>query len=247
MEFVDVAEELNKELDLSHYFENTITALCAQFIMYDKRYEPPSTDKIMQISDLDEKYKQIDIYAQNKAKKWLESYIKEINGIDSKIISNHGYAYKHAYKKAVKTAQAILHWKIGNTYEIFHGEWLSFEDFKATNTVKRLWERFIEYARAYTENDNLLISEKIKISICSNFTKHLNTLTLIIKKYDAFFHQLVYHMWYKEHVSIPNKISPPETMRKKEIITKQPTLSDITKANQMALDDFLNIWNKAFK
>src|SRR5207244_236244 len=87
MEFVNVAKELNKELDLYHYFENTITALCARFIMYDKRYEPTSADKIMQISDLDEKYKQIDIYAQNKAKKWLESYIKELNGIDSKIIS----------------------------------------------------------------------------------------------------------------------------------------------------------------
>ncbi|CAG8663201.1 564_t:CDS:2, partial [Cetraspora pellucida] len=98
MEFVDVAKELNKELNLSYYFENTITALCARFIMYDKRYEPPSTDKIMQISDLDEKYKQIDIYAQNK---WLESYIKEINvknRINSKKISNCGYAYKHAYK-----------------------------------------------------------------------------------------------------------------------------------------------------
>ncbi|CAJ0763059.1 19265_t:CDS:2 [Entrophospora sp. SA101] len=32
-------------------------------------------------------------------------------------------------------------------------------------------------------------------------------------------------------------------MRKKEIITEQPTLSDIMKADQMALDNFLNIWN----
>ncbi|CAG8848805.1 1756_t:CDS:1, partial [Racocetra persica] len=97
--------------------------------MYDKRYEPPSTDKIMQISDLDEKYKQIDIYTQNKAKKWLESYIKKINmknGIDSKKISNREYAYKRAYKKM----QDILYQKIGNTYEIYHEDWLSFEDFK---------------------------------------------------------------------------------------------------------------------
>ncbi|CAJ0847069.1 4502_t:CDS:2 [Entrophospora sp. SA101] len=107
------------------------------------------------------------------AKKWLKSYIKEINvinGIAPKIISNRGYAYKRAYKNAIKTAQAISYQKIGDTYEIFYGDWLNFEDFK---------------------------------------------------------------------------IGPPETMRKKEIITEQPTLSDIMKADQMALDNFLNIWSKA--
>ncbi|CAG8624923.1 5237_t:CDS:1, partial [Paraglomus brasilianum] len=248
MEFADVAKELNRGLDLSNYFENTINGLCARFIMYDKKYEPPSTDKIMKITDSDEKYKQVDTYAQNKAKKWLESYIKEINvinGIAPKIISNRGYAYKRAYKNAIKTAQSILHQKIGNTYEIFHGEWLSFEDFKATNTVERLWERFIEYAGAYTENDNLLISEEIKKSICSDFTKHLNALIPIIEKYDVFFHKLVYHMRYKEHITIPDKIGQPETMRKNEMITEQPTLSHISKTDQLALVSFLNTWNKA--
>ncbi|CAG8654142.1 17163_t:CDS:2 [Cetraspora pellucida] len=243
MEFIDIAKELNKKLDLSHYFKNTINGLCAQFIMYDKKYEPPSTDKIMKITDSDEKYKQIDTYAQNKAKKWLESYIKEINVIDGiapKIISNCGYAYKRAYKNAIKTAQSILYQKVGNTYEIFHRKWLSFEDFKATNNVERLWKKFIEYARAYTENDNLLISEGIKKSICSDFTKHLNVIIPIIKKYDVFFHKLVYHMQYKEHITISDKIGQSEIMRKNEMITEQPTLSHISKTDQLALESFLN-------
>ncbi|CAG8735806.1 5415_t:CDS:1, partial [Cetraspora pellucida] len=240
-----VAKELGRSIDLSHYFENTITELCARFIICDKRHEPPSTDKIMQLTDFDEKYKQIDIYAQNKAKKWLELYIKEKNGIDSKIIANHGYAYKRAYKKAVKTAQAILHWNIGNTYEIFHEEWLNFEDFKVSDTVSRLWEKFIEYVKAYTENDNLLIGEEIKKSICSDFMKHLNVLIPIIEKYDVFFHKLVYHMRYKEHITIPDKIGQPETMRKNEMITEQPTLSHISKTDQLTLESFLNTWNKA--
>ncbi|CAG8482086.1 1095_t:CDS:2 [Racocetra persica] len=141
---------------------------------------------------------------------------------------------------AIKTAQSILHQKIDNTYEIFHREWLSFEDFKATNTVERLWERFIEYAGAYTENDNLLISEEIKKSICSDFTKHLNALIPIIEKYDVFFHRLVYHIRYKEHITIPDKIGQPETMRKNEMITEQPTLSHISKTDQLALESFLN-------
>ncbi|PKK60995.1 hypothetical protein RhiirC2_792482 [Rhizophagus irregularis] len=68
IEFVNVAKELGKALDLYHYFEKTIIGLCVQFIMYDKRYEPALSDKIMQIRDPDEKYKQIDNYAQKKAK-----------------------------------------------------------------------------------------------------------------------------------------------------------------------------------
>ncbi|RHZ45606.1 hypothetical protein Glove_668g25 [Diversispora epigaea] len=103
----------------------------------------------------------------------------------------------------------------------------------------------MEYARAYTEDDNILVSEEIKESICSDIIKHLNILTPIVEKYDTFFHQLIYHMRYKEHIAIPDKIGSPETMRKKEIITEQPTLSNITKSDQIALDDFLNTWNKA--
>ncbi|CAJ0651449.1 6482_t:CDS:2 [Entrophospora sp. SA101] len=56
--------------------------------------------------------------------------INVINGIAPKIISNRGYAYKRAYKNAIKTAQAISYQKIGDTYEIFYGDWLNFEDFK---------------------------------------------------------------------------------------------------------------------
>ncbi|CAJ0651609.1 2449_t:CDS:2, partial [Entrophospora sp. SA101] len=58
------------------------------------------------------------------------SEINVINGIAPKIISNRGYAYKRAYKNAIKTAQAISYQKIGDTYEIFYGDWLNFEDFK---------------------------------------------------------------------------------------------------------------------
>ncbi|GET02589.1 DNA polymerase family B-domain-containing protein [Rhizophagus clarus] len=68
MEFADVAKELGKELDLYHYFEKTIIGLYARFIMYDKKYEPEPSSRIMRIEDPDEKYKQIDDYAQNKAK-----------------------------------------------------------------------------------------------------------------------------------------------------------------------------------
>src|SRR5438067_6967377 len=84
MEFADVTKELEKELDLYHYFEKTIVGLCARFIMYDKKYEPAFSSRIMRIEDPDEKYKQIDDYAQNKAKLWLKGFVKEniiVNGV----------------------------------------------------------------------------------------------------------------------------------------------------------------------
>ena len=107
MEFTDVAKELRKELDLYHYFEKTIIGLCAWFIMYDKKYELASSNRIMRIEDSDEKYKQIDDYAQNKAKSWLERFIKEniiVNDVTFKMMISRGNAYKYAYKNAVKEA-----------------------------------------------------------------------------------------------------------------------------------------------
>ena len=47
-------------------------------------------------------------------------------------------------------------------------------------------------------------------------------------------------MRYKEHIIIPDKIGQPETMRKNEMITEQPTLSHISKTDQLALESFLN-------
>ena len=64
MEFVNVAKELDKELDLYHYYEKTIIGLYIQFIMYDKKYESTLISRIIQIKDPDEKYMQIDNYTQ---------------------------------------------------------------------------------------------------------------------------------------------------------------------------------------
>ncbi|CAI2189659.1 15022_t:CDS:2, partial [Funneliformis geosporum] len=91
MEFVDIAKELGKELDLYHYYEKTIIGLYARFIMYDKRHEPVPSDRIMQIDDPDEKYNQIDGHAQKKAKLWFEGFVKEnivVNGITFKMMAS---------------------------------------------------------------------------------------------------------------------------------------------------------------
>ena len=97
MKFADVAKELEKELNLYHYFKKTIVRLCTRFIMYDKKYKSASSSRIMRIEDPDEEYKQIDDYAQNKAKLWLEEFVKEniiVNGVTFKMMISCRKAYK---------------------------------------------------------------------------------------------------------------------------------------------------------
>ncbi|CAB5205981.1 unnamed protein product [Rhizophagus irregularis] len=243
MEFADVAKELGKELDLYHYFEKIIIGLCARFIMYDKKYEPEPSSRIMRIEDPDEKYKQIDDYAQNKAKLWLEGFVKEniiVNGVTSKMIESRGIAYKRAYRTAVKKAQEMLYHKLGYLYEIFHGEWLSYEIFMGSNPIEILWERFMKCTRKLTKDKNLSVDGEMKEKICSDFARYPSELAKCIEGYNLFFHKLVYHMRYKEHISIPEKIGPVSSMQKNEIITDLPALPHISEIE--ALDDITNLW-----
>jgi DNA polymerase elongation subunit (family B) len=75
MEYADIAKEQNMEIDINYYLEKTV-GMCARFINEDDRYQPPPSNKVMQIKDSDEKEKQIDVYSQGEAKKWLKKYIK---------------------------------------------------------------------------------------------------------------------------------------------------------------------------
>ncbi|RIB03708.1 hypothetical protein C2G38_2286783 [Gigaspora rosea] len=78
MEYPEFAKEQNMEININHYLESVL-GLCARFINEDEKYQPPSSHKIMQLEDSDEKEKQIDAYSQKEAKKWLTKYIKALN------------------------------------------------------------------------------------------------------------------------------------------------------------------------
>ena len=75
MEFANIAKEQNMEIGIGHYLEQTV-GMCARFINEDDIFQPPPSDKNMQIKDTDEREKQIDKYSQQKAKNWLKNYIK---------------------------------------------------------------------------------------------------------------------------------------------------------------------------
>ncbi|PKY33349.1 hypothetical protein RhiirB3_532435 [Rhizophagus irregularis] len=200
-------------------------------------------DKIMQIKDPDEKYKQIDDHAQKKAKSWLEGFVKEniiVNGITSKIMVSRGNAYKCAYRNAIIEAQEMLYQKIGSSYEIFYGKWLSYEIFMASNPIEVLWETFMKCVRKISKDKNLSVDDEMREKICSDFARYPSELAKCIEEYNLFFHKLVYHMRYKEHVSIPEEIGPVSSMRKNEIIADLPALPHISEIG--ALDDINNLW-----
>jgi hypothetical protein len=50
--------------------------MCARFINENDSYQPPLSDKIMQIKDSDKREKEIDDYFRRKAKNWLKKYTK---------------------------------------------------------------------------------------------------------------------------------------------------------------------------
>jgi hypothetical protein len=197
----------------------------------------------MQIKDPDEKYMQIDNYAQKQAKSWLEGFVKEnivVNGITYEMMKSRGIAYKRTYRSAVKKVQETLYQKIGGLYEIFHGEWLNYEVFMASNPLEILWKRFMKCARKLTKDKNLSVDDEMKEKICSDFARYPNELVKCMEEYNLFFHKLVYHMRYKEHVSIPEEIGPVSSMRKNEIIADLPALPHISEIE--ALDDISNLW-----
>ncbi|CAJ0839757.1 289_t:CDS:2 [Entrophospora sp. SA101] len=106
--------DLNKEVDLMCYLGNDIIGLCARFIMYDKRCEPPSSDKITQIRDSDEKYKLIDTFALKEVTQVIYIYIKR-DKCDKWVYSpNDGFNINDPIKRLWKRA---VNYVIGSMVE----------------------------------------------------------------------------------------------------------------------------------
>ena len=110
----------------------------------------------------------------------------------------------------------------------------------ASNPVEVLWEKFMKCARKISKNKNLSVDDEMEEKICSDFARYPSELAKCIEEYNLFFHKLVYHMRYKEHVSIPEEVGPVSSMRKNEIIADFPALPHISEIE--ALDDISNLW-----
>ncbi len=82
--------------------------------------------------------------------------------------------------------------------------------------------------------------DEMKKKICSKFARYSSELAKYIEEYNLFFHKLVYHIRYKEHLLILEIISSVSSMRKNEIIVDLPTLPHILEIG--TLNDINNLW-----
>ncbi|CAB4394269.1 unnamed protein product [Rhizophagus irregularis] len=110
----------------------------------------------------------------------------------------------------------------------------------ASNPIEIIWERFMKCARKLKKDKNLSVDGEMKEKICSNFARYPSELVKCIEEYDLFFQKLVYHMRYKEHVSILEEIGLVSSMQKNEIIADLLALPHISEIE--VLDDISNLW-----
>src|SRR6266540_177939 len=75
MKYLKIAKKFNMKIDISYYLKQTV-GMYICLINEDDKYQLFSSDKIMQIKDLDKRKKEIDNYFQKKVKNWLKKYIK---------------------------------------------------------------------------------------------------------------------------------------------------------------------------
>lgn len=158
MEFASVAKQLNLPIDVAFYMQSYVAGLCARFIGYDKEFQPPVSEAK---SD-----KEIDQYAQKKAKKYLDSIIKSVGQQNQKVVRARGTAYKKAYKNAEAAVKSVLVEKLGSASSILHGDVLSYELFleesveegdgedavETSKCVNKLVDRAKEMAKRVTES-----------------------------------------------------------------------------------------------
>ena len=123
MEFPHVCKALGMEIDTALYMESYVVGLCARFINGDADFAPDPAA----VARMDPK--QIDKKAQDKAKKFLENFIKRCNNEDPKVNRSRGYAYRRAYQSASAIINEELTARIGADADLLSGGWISFRDF----------------------------------------------------------------------------------------------------------------------
>ncbi len=87
--------------------------------------------------------------------------------------------------------------------------------------------------RKILKDKNLSVDDEMKEKICSDFARYPSELANHIEEYNLFFYKLVYHMRYKEYVSIPEEIGPVSSIQKNEIIADLPTLPHISEIEML--------------
>jgi DNA polymerase elongation subunit (family B) len=113
MEYVHVAEKRRMRVNVPYYLIHYVVGLCARFINYDDRFQPPGA------SYMDSKA--IDKFAQARAKTYLTRFVRSLSAEDVDIARSRGAAYKRAFKRAAQRTCDILSCKLGRCSDMFTG------------------------------------------------------------------------------------------------------------------------------
>ncbi|MDE2097756.1 MAG: hypothetical protein KGL39_10945 [Patescibacteria group bacterium] len=181
MEFAHVARAMNMPVDIAYYLTAYVIGLCARFINYDAEFQPPalSSDRsaVLRRSDaasdaefqppaatdeiaLKNAEKAIDDFAQKRAKKHLEDLVRGCGGIDRKVVTARGYAYKRAFRGAERLVRESAATRVGTGALVLHGNHLSFDLFLddeeslaegPSDTLSRCIDRIVRRAREVGE------------------------------------------------------------------------------------------------
>lgn len=152
MEFASAAAALNLEIDVATYMINYVVGICARFINGDDEFQPPS---VANYSD-----KQIDVFAQESAKKMLEKYVSRLSDIDPAMMRKRGYAYRRAYKAASTELRDLAADVSSGVAEVLHGDWLSYdmfnlnEEYSVDEAVGSVWQSADDFAKHVVDTES---------------------------------------------------------------------------------------------
>lgn len=113
MEYVDVAKKHNMRIDVPYYLIHYVVGLCARFINYDDRFQPPGAEHMDS--------KEIDKYSQARAKTYLTKFVRGLNKESNDVSKKRSAAYKRAYKRAAQRTCETLSRHLGECSDIFTG------------------------------------------------------------------------------------------------------------------------------
>lgn len=113
MEYVHVAEKHRMRVNVPYYLIHYVVGLCARFINYDDRFQPPYAESMPS--------KEVDKYAQLRAKGYLTKFVKSLNSGAGGNPQALTHAYKRAYKRASRYAADALAESVGDSAELFVG------------------------------------------------------------------------------------------------------------------------------
>jgi len=112
MEYLHVASKKNLQINVEYYLIHYVVGLCARFINYEERFQPPGAAGLA--------YKEVDQKSQAAAVKYLTNLVKSFSrGPNAETLAAQGRRYREAYSRAANTAHLAVNEAVGHDLLFF--------------------------------------------------------------------------------------------------------------------------------